>query len=139
MSTYTQYEGSFSQTTLATQLLDNAAPYVCVRVGERQYLFVSGDISKDGDIMTFTDCKTWLYTTYASGYSSTPKLEYNASESGTVSLMNDTAYVYSTIEGYPQLSVREVIARESIAPWAIFALIVVLICLNGLKRFRRGI
>ena len=139
MSTYTQYEGSFSQTTLAIQLLDNTAPYACVRVDERQYLFISGDISIDGNILTFTECKTWLYTTYASGYQSVPKLEYSASESGTVSLISDTAYVYSTLEGYPQLSVREVVASESIAPWAIFGLIVVLVCLVGFKRFRRGI
>ena len=139
MSTYTQYEGSFSQTTMATQLLDNTAPYACVRVGERQYLFISGDISKDGDILTFTECKTWLYTTYTGSYAGQPTLEYNPLESGTVSLISDTPYLYTTIEGFPQISVREVVASESIAPWAIFGLIVVLVCLVGFKRFRRGI
>lgn len=135
MSTYIQYDGANNQTTLAERLLNNTSDYICVRVGEREYLFLSGEMSQNGRTVTYEDCKKWEYETYS--YSGTsPTLKYTESDSGTVTLLENTSYVYSSLSGYPHLNVKEVVTLESYTNLALLGFLVVSAVFAVFRRVR---
>lgn len=133
MANYTQYSGgSNSQTTLSQRLLNNGSDYLSVRVSDRQYLILQGDLYLEGSVITYSDCQCWIYTT-SSGR--TPDLSYSENESGTVTV-TVPAYVYSSISNYQHLDVMEVTDGASFSTVALFVFIVVSAVFKSFSRVR---
>lgn len=124
MANYIQYDGGNSQTNLAQRLLDNGSDWLSVRVGEFEYLFIQGSLDKESNKIVY-DGRSWNYN------SRTNTLSYNEDDSGQVTLVNDS-YIYSSIEGYQGLSVRDVFPKYIFI--LLFALILVLVGFNVIKK-----
>lgn len=124
MANYTQYNGNNSQTTMAQRLLNNGSDYLCVRVGQDQYLFVQGHVDPENNSITYNGV-SWLYN------SSTQALTYNDNDSGTVSLINKST-VYSNEPEFQSLSVADVFSKMVFL--ALFAFILVIVGFNVIKK-----
>lgn len=124
MASYTQYNGTNGQTTMAQRLLNNGSDYLSVRVGQDQYLFVQGHIDPSNNSIAYNGV-SWLYN------SSTQALTYNDSDSGTVSIINSST-VYSNEPEYQSLSVAD--AFPKMVFLALFALILVIVGFNLIKK-----
>ena len=126
MANYTQYDGNMSQSSMAQRLLDNGSDYIAVRISEYEYLFVQGKLSKDGSSIEYSG-KRWIYNSR----SGNTDLSYASEDSGTIQVRYP-AYVYSNIDDYQSLTVKDVI------PTYIFYLVFAFVLLElGFKLFRR--
>lgn len=126
MANYNQYDGSNGQTTMAQRLLDNGSDWLCVRVGQYQYLFIQGKLDYTGNTITYEGQK-WLYNTS----SGTNDLTYTESDSGTV-LISYPQYVYSSEPEFQSLSVIDVYPKYVF--YGILALLLVFVGFQCVKR-----
>lgn len=126
MASYNQYDGSNGQTNMAQRLLDNGSDWLCVRVGQYQYLFVQGKLDYTDSTITYEGQK-WLYNTQYS----TNNLTYTEDDSGTVRI-SYPQYVYSSEPEFQSLSVIDVYPKYAF--YGILALLLVFVGFQCVKR-----
>lgn len=127
MANYTQYNGTNGQTTMAQRLLNNGSDYICVRVGQYDYLFIQGRISHDGNRITY-DGQTWLYNSQSNNIND---LTYRESDTGTITLYYNS-YVYSSLPEFQSLTVNDVFSRFLF--FLVFAFILLYLGFKLIKR-----